>query len=203
MDILTIIVGILSILVTVLIGWNIFYALNFKKEMLSKISKIQEDCQDKIKQYSESSRIEIEKIKKEFERKEYELKQFEQETNNNTIRLIHDSYRLFATINKEFALIYRHNFVNTPNENDLYNIVNHFIYAIINHANIWEYREADEIIDLLIKNIPKNIYNILKPEHKKSISENIKLIKEPNKLKNYNKLSGYIYSEDNENDSNK
>lgn len=34
-----VIVGILSLLVTILLGWNIFYALEFKKEMLAKLEE--------------------------------------------------------------------------------------------------------------------------------------------------------------------
>ena len=34
-----VIVGILSLLVTILLGWNIFYALEFKKDMLSKLEE--------------------------------------------------------------------------------------------------------------------------------------------------------------------
>lgn len=53
MDTLTFIVAVLSLLVTVLIGWNIFYALNMKKEMLSKINEKHKDCLEKLKQHAE------------------------------------------------------------------------------------------------------------------------------------------------------
>lgn len=53
MDTLTFIVAVLSLLVTVLIGWNIFFALNMKKEMLSKINEKYEDSLEKLKRHAE------------------------------------------------------------------------------------------------------------------------------------------------------
>lgn len=48
-----VIVGILSLLVTVLLGWNIFYALDFKKEMLSKLEDKDKQWNNKLKFHSE------------------------------------------------------------------------------------------------------------------------------------------------------
>lgn len=42
-DYIGVIIGILSLLVTVLIGWNIFYALNMKSELNSKVDKLENE----------------------------------------------------------------------------------------------------------------------------------------------------------------
>lgn len=70
MDTLVFIVAILSVLVTVLIGWNIFYALNIKKEMLDKISEKHEDCLEKLKQHSELNKKDFDNVIQTLKRSE-------------------------------------------------------------------------------------------------------------------------------------
>lgn len=70
MDTLVFIVAVLSVLVTILIGWNIFYALNMKKEMTSKISEKHEDCLEKLKQHSELNKKDFDNIIQVLQRSE-------------------------------------------------------------------------------------------------------------------------------------
>lgn len=61
-DYMGVIVGILSLLVTLLIGWNIFYALELKKEMLSKIDEKYIKCLRMLEHHSDLNTKEFNNI---------------------------------------------------------------------------------------------------------------------------------------------
>lgn len=52
-DYIEVIIGILSLLVTILIGWNIFYALGIRKELRSKIDNVRIESRQSLKHHSE------------------------------------------------------------------------------------------------------------------------------------------------------
>ena len=187
LDYIGIIIGILSLLVTVLIGWNIFYALNMKKEMLDKISQIQKDCQN-----------EIDKIKKNSEEKENELEQLKQENDKILKDLTRKEQEVIANISGEFVVTFLLKELKEPKlkEESDYNLFRHFLNVICYHEYAEQYNDADDYIDTLITVINKTRYNTLSPKHKEDIIKQIRTLKHPDKLTNYMRLSAYICPND-------
>lgn len=65
-----VIVGILSLLVTILLGWNIFYALEFKKDMLSKLEENECKWKKRLELHSQLNQKDFENIVATFKRSE-------------------------------------------------------------------------------------------------------------------------------------
>lgn len=69
-DYIGIIVTILALLVTLLIGWNIFTALDFRKEVFSKIEECRKQRQHDLRLHSELNNREFETIARTLKRTE-------------------------------------------------------------------------------------------------------------------------------------
>ena len=65
-----VIVGILSLLVTILLGWNIFYALEFKKDMLSKLEENECKWKKRLELHLQLNQKDFENIVATFRRSE-------------------------------------------------------------------------------------------------------------------------------------
>lgn len=169
-DYMGVIVGVLSLLVTVLVGWNIFNTLEFKKEL------------EQIKKNSEEKEKMLEKLKKEIDDnfKEYSCK----------------GYEILADISKEFIVTSVPNLKNTDKELSLFNIIRNIVNTICFYEQAGKYKDADDYIDLMVDILPKTKYDALLPEYKNKIMNKIKTISNPNKLEKYIKLSAYVFTED-------
>jgi len=64
------VVGVLSLLTTVLIGWNIFYALNMKEELFKRIEETQRDTTKSLREHSQANEKEFHNIVETFKRTE-------------------------------------------------------------------------------------------------------------------------------------
>lgn len=69
-DYIGIIVAILALLVTLLIGWNIFTALDFRKEVSAKIEEYRKQCQHDLRVHSELNNREFDNVAKTLTRTE-------------------------------------------------------------------------------------------------------------------------------------
>lgn len=69
-DYLGVIVGVLALLVTILIGWNIFSVLDFKKEILNKIEENRKKCMDALKAHSDINNREFDNVVNTFKNAE-------------------------------------------------------------------------------------------------------------------------------------
>lgn len=69
-DYIGVVVGILSLLVTLLIGWNIFYALELKKELKDYANTIKYDLMNRIKRHEELNNKDFASIISTIERAE-------------------------------------------------------------------------------------------------------------------------------------
>lgn len=168
-DYMGVIVGVLSLLVTVLVGWNIFNTLEFKKE--------------------------LEQIKQQLEEKEKTLKELKEEIDDNFEKYSCKGYETFAEIGIEFAKISISNLLkDTKITAIFYNTIRNIVTAICFYAQAEKYNDADEAIETLVI-IPKEEYNKLSPEKKNEIMNKINTIPNPNKLKNYMQLSAYVFAE--------
>ena len=107
-DYMGIIVGILSLLVTVLVGWNIFNTLEFKKEL------------EQIKKNSEEKEKMLKKLKEEIEKT---LKELKEEIDDNFEEYSCKGYEILADISKEFIITSVPNSKNTDKELSLFNII--------------------------------------------------------------------------------
>lgn len=160
-DYLGIIVGVLTILVTVLIGWNIYTIIDYQKE--------------------------ISKTKK-------ELNSIKQDINTLANKTIQERTELFASIQKDFALISLRNYLMRVDKSFLSSIFTYTIKSVICYSYLKDYKQADDLIASLINAIPKETYNSIDNKDKLNIKEITKDIIDVNKLKNYNKLIEYIYT---------
>jgi len=163
-DYMGIIVGILSLLVTVLIGWNIYTIIDYQKE--------------------------ISKTKK-------ELNFIKQDINTLVNKTIQERTELFASIQKDFALISLKNYSTGCNKSFLSSIFTYTIKSVICYSYLKDYKQADDLITALINAIPKETYNSIDNKDKIKIKEITKDIIDVNKLKNSDKLLEYIFSDDN------
>lgn len=168
-DYMGIIVGVLSLLVTVLVGWNIFNTLEFKKE--------------------------LEQIKKNSEEKEMMLNKLKKEIDDNFEEYSCKGYETFAEIGIEFAKISISILLPDNKKAAISNTIRNIVTAICFYAQAEKYNDADEAIETLVL-IPKEEYNKLSPEKKNEIMDKINTIPNPNKLKNYMQLSAYVFTED-------
>lgn len=160
-DYMGIIVGVLTILVTVLIGWNIYTIIDYQKE--------------------------ISKTKK-------ELNSIKQDINTLANKTIQERTELFASIQKDFALISLRNYLMRADKSFLSSIFTYTIKSVICYSYLKDYKQADDLIASLINAIPKETYNSIDNKDKLNIKEITKDIIDVNKLKNYNKLIEYIYT---------
>lgn len=80
-DYLGLIVGILGLLVTVLIGWNIFYALELKKDLILKMQEKQNETSNQLSDYAK-------KVQKDFDNIDSSIKNLEERTQNINKSLI-------------------------------------------------------------------------------------------------------------------
>lgn len=168
-DYMGIIVGVLSLLVTVLVGWNIFNTLEFKKE--------------------------LEQIKQQLEEKEKTLKELKEEIDDNFEEYSCKGYETFAEIGIEFAKISISNLLNDTKKAAISNTIRNIVTAICFYAQAEKYNDADEAINLILS-IPKKEYDRLSQNEKIQIMNKINTIPNPNKLKNYMQLSAYVFAED-------
>ena len=190
-DYMGIIVGILSLLVTVLVGWNIFNTLEFKKE-LEQIKKNSEEKEKMLKELKE----EIEKTLKELkEEKEKTLKELKEEIDDNFEEYSCKGYETFAEIGIEFAKISISSLLKDTRKTAISNTIRNIVTAIRFYAQAEKYNDADEAINLILS-IPKKEYNQLSQNEKNEIMNKIKTISNPNKLEKYIKLSAYVFTED-------
>lgn len=67
-DWMSVIVGVLSILVTLLVGWNIFTALDFKKEIRLECEKLRVETQYKLHRHAELNEKDFNNIRKTLEK---------------------------------------------------------------------------------------------------------------------------------------
>ncbi len=191
-DYMGVIVGVLSLLVTVLVGWNIFNTLEFKKE-LEQIKQQLEEKEKTLKELKE----EIEKTLKELkEEKEKTLKELKEEIDDNFKEYSCKGYEILADISKEFIITSVPNLKNTGKELSLFNIIRHIVNTICFYEQAGKYKDADDYIDLMVDIIPKTKYDALLPKYKNEIMNKIKTISNPNKLEKYIKLSAYVFTED-------
>ena len=168
-DYMGIIVGILSLLVTILVGWNIFNTLEFKKE--------------------------LEQIKQQLEEKEKTLRKLKKEIDDNFEEYSCKGYETFAEIGIEFAKISISSLLPDTKKAAFSNTIGNIVTAICFYAQAEKYNDADEGIETLVL-IPKEEYNKLSAEKKNQIMDKINTIPNPNKLKNYMQLSAYVFTED-------
>ena len=178
-DYMGIIVGILSLLVTVLVGWNIFNTLEFKKEL------------EQIKQQLEEKEKTLKKLKEEIEKT---LKKLKKEIDDNFEEYSCKGYETFAEIGIEFAKISISSLLPDTKKAAISNTIRNIVTAICFYAQAEKYNDADEAIETLVI-IPKEEYNKLSPEKKNEIMDKINTIPNPNKLKNYMQLSAYVFAE--------
>lgn len=160
-DYMGVIVGVLSLLVTVLVGWNIYTIIDYQKE--------------------------ISKTKK-------ELNFIKQDINTLANKTIQERTELFASIQKDFALISLRNYLMRVDKSFLSSIFTYTIKSVICYSYLKDYKQADDLIASLINAIPKETYNSIDNKDKLNIKEITKDIIDVNKLKNYNKLMEYIYT---------
>ena len=168
-DYMGVIVGVLSLLVTVLVGWNIFNTLEFKKE--------------------------LEQIKQQLEEKEKTLKKQLEEIDDKFEELSCKVYGTYAEASIESAKISISNLLKDTRKTAISNTIRNIVTAICFYAQAKKYNDADEGIETLVI-IPKEEYNKLSQNEKNEIMDKINTIPNPNKLKNYMQLSAYVFTED-------
>lgn len=69
-DYIGVIVAILALLVTLLIGWNIFTALDFRKEVSAKIEECRKQCRHELRLHSELNNKEFDNVANTLKRAE-------------------------------------------------------------------------------------------------------------------------------------
>lgn len=69
-DYIGVIVAILALLVTLLIGWNIFTALDFRKEVSAKIEECRKQCRHELRLHSELNNKEFDNVVRTLQRAE-------------------------------------------------------------------------------------------------------------------------------------
>lgn len=179
-DYMGIIVGILSLLVTVLVGWNIFNTLEFKKEL------------EQIKQQLEEKEKTLRKLIEEIEKT---LKKLKKEIDDNFEEYSCKVYETYAEASIESAKISISSLLPDTKKAAISNTIGNIVTAICFYAQAEKYNDADEGIETLVL-IPKEEYNKLSAEKKNQIMDKINTIPNPNKLKNYMQLSAYVFAED-------
>ncbi len=69
-DYIGVIVAILALLITLLIGWNIFTALDIRKDVLMKVEECRKQCQHDLRLHSELNNKEFDNIVRTLKRTE-------------------------------------------------------------------------------------------------------------------------------------
>lgn len=169
-------VGVLSLLVTLLIGWNIYTVVDFKRE----IEDIKKETETKLKNQKD---ILDSSIKNTYNTG---LKKVGNELSEMKSRTDKGEALLQANIATSLAAS-----LNKPNVESEYLFISHSIKAIILWANSGEFSNASTNITFLIKVLDPQQVSLRKSQIK-SLSEMVDKIPQSHKIDNIDALYDYI-----------
>ena len=165
-DYVGVIVGILSLLVTILLGWNIWTIIDSKETIRKQNEKVK-DCEKKYYQL-------ISEIDRKFK------------------KIDADNLEVFANTYCDFAKVISSD-IKPLNEQKIYAIARCSVLSITSFAQANKPKESDEMIEFLCNTISKASFDTLDDNKKQKIRSNIKQCSNWKDIKNYDNLLKLIY----------